>query len=134
MDFSEPRQVIAAQLISRVSSIVACLIILSVQVLPLPETLSMPDQDFSILMWTQHLRHSLQEENAVVNQLIEEIRAFYERTPYKPYSFQNGTQVLWQGRGPAQAQNSMRTPNKAASSERNRRQDSGWRRGAALRL
>lgn len=104
-------KVISSRLISRVSSVVACLIIFSVQVLPLPGTLSMPAQDFSIQMWTEHLRRSLEDgDDAVaVNDLVSEFRAFYHaKTSYQPYSFMNGTQVLWQRRGPALADRSMR--------------------------
>jgi len=104
-------KVISSRLISRVSSIVACLIIFSVQVLPLPGTLSMPAQDFSIQMWTEHLRGSLEagDDLAVVNDLVSAFRAFYDsRTTYQPYSFLNGTQVLWQRRGPALEDRSMR--------------------------
>lgn len=104
-------KVISSRLISRVSSVVACLIIFSVQVLPLPETLAMPAQDFSIQMWTEHLRRSLEDgdDAVVVNDLVSEFRAFYAaKTSYEPYSFMNGTQVLWQRRGPALADRSMR--------------------------
>lgn len=109
-DDGSTAKVISSKLISRVSSIVACLIIFSVQVLPLPGSLAMPSQDLSIQMWTAHLQNMLEEgeELLVINEVLTEFRAFYERTSYKPYSFLNGTEVLWQSRGPSLPDRSMR--------------------------
>lgn len=108
-------KVISSKLISRVSSLVAFLIILSVQVLPLPGTFSYPTQDFSIQMWTAHLRRSIEEtrDAEMVAELVNEFRAFYDRTSYKPYFFRNDTQVLWESRGPLQADRSVRIQNGA---------------------
>jgi len=108
-------KVISSRLISRVSSVVACLIILSVQVLPLPGTFAYPTQDFSIQMWTAHLRRSIEEtrDAEMIAELVNEFRAFYDRTSYKPYFFRNDTQVLWESRGPLQADRSVRIQNGA---------------------
>ncbi|CAE7458000.1 Pde4d [Symbiodinium natans] len=110
-------RVISSKLISRVSSTVACLIILSVQVLPLPGTFSYPTQDFSIQMWTEHLSRSIEESTdpEKISEIVNQFRAFYDRTAYKPYVFLNGTQVLWESRGPLQPDRSVRIQDGAVS-------------------
>jgi len=110
-------KVISSRLVSRVSSIVACLIIFSVQVLPIPGSLSMPPQDFSIQMWTEHLRRALEGADSQwesIDELVLRFKAFYDRTSYKPYIFMNGTQVIWETRGPAQKDRSVRIQDGAA--------------------
>eukprot|EP00439_Symbiodinium_sp_Y106_P072982 s3287_g13.t1 len=52
--------------------------------------------------------HSYSEtrDAEMIAELVNEFRAFYDRTSYKPYFFRNDTQVLWESRGPLQADRS----------------------------
>jgi len=90
--------------------VVACLIIVSVQVIPLPGMFSYPTQDYSIQVWIGHFRKILEDttDSRDIENLVEDIRAFYSRTPYKPFAFLNDTQVLFESRGPLQEDRTVR--------------------------
>eukprot|EP00931_Biecheleriopsis_adriatica_P115950 TRINITY_DN91684_c0_g1_i1.p1 TRINITY_DN91684_c0_g1~~TRINITY_DN91684_c0_g1_i1.p1 ORF type:complete len:1552 (+),score=255.72 TRINITY_DN91684_c0_g1_i1:48-4658(+) len=108
-------RVISTKLIARVSTVVACLIIFAVQVLPVPGLLSYPTQDWSMQMWTSQLRGAFQNhtdqsssDSTVIQQLIDDIVVFYENMNYFPHSIQYGEEVLWEISGPSRSDQSLR--------------------------
>lgn len=86
-------------LVSRLSILVSCLIIVTMIVLPLFELIKYPEQDFAIQVWVGQLSDAI-EESQDVQEVISECRRAFQGRGYYPHSLlhRNSTgelRLLW---------------------------------------
>jgi len=91
-------------LVSRLSILVSCLIIILLVVLPLFEIIKYPEQDWAIQMWAAQVADAIREgaSDGEVSQIIEDFRTSFHDKSYHPHSlfWQNGSSqvMLWGSR------------------------------------
>eukprot|EP00930_Biecheleria_cincta_P037133 TRINITY_DN25475_c0_g1_i1.p1 TRINITY_DN25475_c0_g1~~TRINITY_DN25475_c0_g1_i1.p1 ORF type:complete len:1381 (-),score=255.55 TRINITY_DN25475_c0_g1_i1:78-4220(-) len=104
---------LSAKLVTRVSTVVSCIIILLGQVLPVTNAVTFPTQDWSMQLWTSHLWSTCQEESpdsSKFQEAVRNFRDFYARqgTRYFPYSVKIDGNVVWRTRGPLREEGIVR--------------------------
>jgi len=106
---------ITQELIQKISTRVACLIIVMVVVLPLFNIANYQEQDGSMRLWTEQLaRVAATRAGDEVQQCVADMRAFFGDLNYAPFLIRRRAgepgedpAVVWQTRGPLRSDNEL---------------------------